>query len=136
MSTERAPDLKRCPFCGDAPRFIDDTGYGDCQIFCANEFNGCPAPDVQSSASEPEKAIAAWNRRPSPAPGLEEAVEAARRIREVDECFPMTWGELQADALIVARALLLTTRGEEREGVASPSASHRGCSVTEEDGNE
>jgi hypothetical protein len=56
-------ELKPCPFCGDAPRFIDDTGYGDCQVFCANEYNGCPAPCSQSMATEPEKAIAAWNRR-------------------------------------------------------------------------
>lgn len=55
--------LLPCPFCGKPPRFIDDTGHGDCQVFCAEEYNGCPAPGAQSSAKEPHHAIAAWNRR-------------------------------------------------------------------------
>lgn len=70
-----------------------------------------------------EAAIAAWNRHPAPAPGLEEAVEAARRIIDwveltgegPSDAWPTTCG----DAIAIARALLALTRGDGRELGAS-----------------
>ena len=60
------PGLLPCPFCGEAPRFIDDGSYGVCSVFCPNEFNGCPAPSSYGPAVEAARVIAEWNRRASP----------------------------------------------------------------------
>lgn len=62
---EQRPHLLPCPFCGDDPRYIPEH-QGDMNIFCANEYNGCPAPSVYLSVNERDKAIEMWNRRTAP----------------------------------------------------------------------
>lgn len=34
--------------------------------FCANEYNGCPAPSVYLSIKDHDKAVEMWNRRTPP----------------------------------------------------------------------
>lgn len=55
----RSNDLLCCPFCGSQPTFIDDTSYGDCQIFCECEA----APCVVFPVYEVDKAKDVWNHR-------------------------------------------------------------------------
>lgn len=58
-------ELLPCPFCGSAPRFIDDDSYGMAQVFCAN--TACPAePSVIGQTETAEQVAAAWNRRAVP----------------------------------------------------------------------
>ncbi len=77
MTSPPLSELAPCPWCHREPRFVDDNGYGDCQIFCPGEFDGCEvAPVIQMPAADAPKAIAAWNRcRPSP-PALEVVKES------------------------------------------------------------
>lgn len=49
----------RCPFCGEAPRVIEDDSHGCCHVFCV-----CPVePGVMLSKGKLELARAVWNVR-------------------------------------------------------------------------
>lgn len=75
-----APDLLPCPFCGNAPRVIEDDSYDACQVFCAGDGTegSCPAePCVYRRKSDLPDAIAAWNTRTPPPlpPQVEKALK-------------------------------------------------------------
>lgn len=68
-----APALLPCPFgCQAHPYPSHWIGARRPRVNCPTCFTEGP------SADSVEEAIAAWNRRPAPAPGLEEAVEKLR----------------------------------------------------------
>ena len=79
MSTERAPDLMPCPFCGGALRVTPRRNFTSHKVMyhlACMRSGDCLRMEFNSEA----EAIEMGNRRPSPAPGLEEAVRIARRI--------------------------------------------------------
>lgn len=73
--------LLKCPFCGGAPRIIEETpnAYPDFQIFCICEAEPC----FSVPKADRERAIAAWNTRaPTPAtPGEDRVRESEARLR-------------------------------------------------------
>lgn len=57
--TDPLAALLPCPFCGAAPRVIEDDTYGDCQVFCVCDAEPC----VTRPMAEMADARSAWNRR-------------------------------------------------------------------------
>jgi len=61
-------ELLPCPFCGQRPRVVEDTSYGDCQIFCVCALEPCAAAPV----GEMNLCITKWNMRMPPTPDEQE----------------------------------------------------------------
>ena len=78
--------LAACPFCGGEANIVRTmlpTPINESWGVSCNNTGLCQA-SIDCQATEAE-AIAAWNRRapsPSPAPGVVEALDIAKRIRE------------------------------------------------------
>jgi ssDNA-binding Zn-finger/Zn-ribbon topoisomerase 1 len=53
------PDLLPCPFCGKQPRVVEDTSYGDCQVFCVCDAEPC----IMREVGHLEEAKKLWNTR-------------------------------------------------------------------------
>ncbi|WP_186182987.1 Lar family restriction alleviation protein [Burkholderia gladioli] len=77
--SDKLSKLLPCPFCGGRASSSQQTTGGRWAAYCLN----CEAM-VDGEFSEPD-AIAAWNRRASPAPAISESEDAVKLERSIEQ---------------------------------------------------